>query len=160
MNILVDYKTGGLLERLRPQPWHNLGSIIRFLVTAAIDGRRGFTGRGYLLLGEAHPMPYETAKEIYLDVLHLMNGLDEQVLERFFIASEDDFKGNGNRSVHYLAKTPKSLYENKQRSGKSYEKVGKFFIVTHGAPEAFESRLRMMMESNGFGVDDLTVFWK
>jgi len=40
------------------------------------------------------------------------------------------------------------------------EKVGDFFIATHGSPEALESRLRMMMKANDFGEDDLTVFWK
>jgi len=119
MKIPVDYKTGELLKHLRPHPWETMSSTIRLLVTVTIDGRTGFAGRGYLLFGEAHPMPWATAKNIYLDVLRIMNALDEGALERFFIASEDDFKCNGNRCVHYLGKTPENLYENKQRSSKS-----------------------------------------
>jgi len=160
MKIPVDYKTGRLLKHLRPLPWDSMSSTIRFLVTAAIDRRTGFAGRGYLLFGEAHPMPYATAKAIYLDILCTMHALDQETLDHFYGRSEHEIRLNSKRKVRPIVKHGDDNYLNKQRACMSAEKIGDYSIATHGAPETFERWLNMMMAANGFEKNELIVFWK
>jgi len=158
MKIPVDYRTARLLEIACPR--RSPSSAIRLLATAAMDGRAGFSGRGYLLFEESHPMPYATAKAIYLDILRTMHALDQETLDRFYDRSKCVFLRDPKLRVNPIVRCGDDNYLNKQRACKSVEKIGNYSIATHGAPETFERWLNMMMDANELEDENVVVFWQ
>jgi len=149
-----------LLSKCKQFRFESMTSVIRRVATTHVDGKRGFSGKGFLLFGKSFPMSGASRREIYVRIVQCIYDMDPKTLGNFFEKTETEFRQDHRRTIRPIGKSLEDLYLYKSRKNKPYQRLGDYFIATSDNNGVYEYWLGLLLRANGLDVSELMVFWE